>query len=191
MTMGFTPGVPLFVLLVAIGFSMPFGPVFGQYSSSEINREYAIKAAYLYQFSRYVEWPANSFASDTSPLIIGVLGADQFGGILEEIARTKKIDGHPIEIRRFPTMADYTPCQILFVSSSVDPEEQSAAIQKTRGSGVLLVGEDAGFADRGGTINFFLDENKIRFEINAESAKQDRLKISSKLLSLAKIVGRY
>ena len=95
------------------------------------NREYAIKAAYLYQFSRYVQWPADAFANDRSPLVIGVLGTDPFGGILEEIARTKRIEGRPIVVRRFASMAEYTPCHILFVSSSVGPEQRAAAIQKS------------------------------------------------------------
>jgi hypothetical protein len=120
-----------------------------------------------------------------------VLGVDPFGGVLDEIARSKRIEGHTIVIRRFASMADYTPCHILFIAASVSPEEKAAAIQKARGSAVLLVGEEPGFADEGGMINFFMDENKIRFEINTENAKQDRLKISSKLLSLAKIIGRY
>ncbi len=155
--------------------------------SSEISREYAIKAAYLYQFGRYVEWPAQSFADNRSPLIIGVLGTDPFGGILEEIARTKRIEGRPIVVRRFTSMADYPACHILFITSSVGPEQKAAAIQKAQGTHTLLVGEEPGFVEHGGTINFFLEENKIRFEINAEVAKKNQLKISSKLLSLAKI----
>ena len=159
--------------------------------SAETNREYAIKAAYLYQFSRYVQWPASAFANENSPLVIGVLGADPFGNILEEIAKTKRIEGRPIAIRRFATMADFKPCHILFISSSVSPEQKEAAIQKAKHAPILLVGEEPGFAEQGGTINFFFDENKIRFEINATAVKHDQLKISSKLLSLAKIVGRY
>jgi hypothetical protein len=159
--------------------------------NAETNREYAIKAAYLYQFSRYVQWPASAFANENSPLVIGVLGVDPFGNILEEIARTKRIEGRPIVIRRFASMADYTPCHILFISSSVSPEQKEAAIQKAKRAPILLVGEEPGFAEQGGTINFFFDENKIRFEINATAVKHDQLKISSKLLSLAKIVGRY
>jgi hypothetical protein len=181
------------VYRLAIGialFSNSGVPLCAQYDEGqEVNREYAIKAAYLYQFARYVEWPPNAFTSDTSPLIIGVLGTDPFGGILDEIARSKRIDGHPIIVHRFSSMADYKPCHILFIGASVSQAEKAAAIEKARGSSVLLVGEEPGFADEGGMINFFMDENKIRFEINAENAKQDRLKISSKLLSLAKIVG--
>jgi hypothetical protein len=159
--------------------------------NEDINREYAIKAAYLYQFGRYVQWPADSFANAQAPLVIGVLGTDPFGNILEEIARTKRIEGRPIVIRRFATVAEYTACHILFVTASVSPEQKAAAIQKVQGTPTLVVGEEPGFAEHGGTVNFFLEENKIRFEINTEVAKQDQLKISSKLLSLAKIIGRY
>lgn len=153
---------------------------------TELSREYAIKAAYLYHFGRYVQWPAHSFAHDRSPLVIGVLGTDPFGGILEEIARTKQIEGRPIVVRRFASMVEYTVCHILFVVSSVGPEQKTAAIQQARRDVVLLVGEEPRFAEQGGTINFFLEENRIRFEINTEVAKQNQLKISSKLLSLAK-----
>ncbi len=168
------------------------GQAFSQYEDgAEASREYAIKAAYLYQFGRYVQWPAGAFANETSPLVIGVLGPDPFDGMLEEIARTKRIEGHPIVVRQFASMRDYKPCHILFVNSAVDPEQKAAAIQKAKESPILLVGEEPGFVEQGGTVNFFLDENRIRFEINAAAAKQERLKISSKLLSLAKIVGRY
>lgn len=157
----------------------------------DASREYAIKAAYLYQFGRYVQWPASSFADSQSPLVIGLLGSDPFQGILEDLARTKRVEGRPIVIRRFASMAEYTPCHILFITAAVEPEQKAAAFQKAQKSPVLLVGEEPGFAAQGGTVNFFLDENRIRFEINMETAKRDQLKISSKLLSLAKIVGRY
>jgi hypothetical protein len=156
--------------------------------AEELNREYAIKAAYLYQFSRYVQWPAQSFAGDQAPLVLGVLGADPFRDILDAIARTKQVEGRSIVIRRFSSMAEYTPCHILFVASSAGPEQTAAAIRKLRGAAVLLVGEEPGFADHGGSVNFFLDDNRIRFEINTEVAKKGQLKISSKLLSLARIV---
>jgi hypothetical protein len=158
-------------------------------NGSDVNREYAIKAAYLYQFGRYVQWPAQSFADANSPLVIGILGQDPFGGILEEIARTKRVKDRPIVIRRFASLAEYTPCHILFIAATVGPEQEAAVIQKLHGTPVLLVGESLKFAERGGTVNFFLEENRLRFEINPEVAKRDQLKISSKLLSLAKIVG--
>lgn len=158
--------------------------------ASDLNREYAIKAAYLYQFGRYIQWPPESFTDSQSPLIIGLLGPDPFGGVLNEITRTKRIEGRPIIVRQFASMADYSACHILYVNASVAPEQKAAAIQRTQGKPILLVGEEPGFAERGGTVTFFMEENRIRFEINTDVAKQDQLKISSKLLSLAKIIPR-
>jgi hypothetical protein len=190
-----TPGLPLRCLLLPLACVVAMAVIAGRAQAqseapSNVNREYAIKAAYLYQFSRYVQWPAEAFTNERSPLVIGVLGTDPFGGVLDEIARTKQIDGRPIAVRRFATMTDYTTCNILFVTASVDQEQKAAAIRKSRRAPILLVGEDPGFAERGGTINFIQHENHIRFEINVKVAKEAQLKISSKLLSLAKIVGR-
>lgn len=154
-----------------------------------VNREYAIKAAYLYQFGHYIQWPADSFAQEQSPFVIGVLGADPFGDALDEIARDKKISGRPIEVVRLASPADYKPCHILFITSSAAAEDQISVIQKSQKNPVLLVGESPGFAQQGGTINFFIEGNRVRFEVNMEVAKREQLKISSKLLNLAKIIG--
>ena len=156
---------------------------------AEINREYPIKAAYLYNFSRYVQWPANAFPTAETPFVIGVLGSDPFGDVLDDIARTKKVEGRQIVVKQVASMSAYTPCHILFLPASADPQQKAAAIKMGRGLPVLLVGESRDFAQQGGDINFFVEENKVRFEINPEAAKQARLRISSKLLSLAKIVG--
>ncbi len=83
---------------------------------------------------------------------------------------------------------EYAACHILFIPASAAAEQKATAIQKLQGTPTLLVGEEPGFAKQGGTINFFFEENRIRFEINTDTARQDQLKISSKLLSLAKIV---
>jgi hypothetical protein len=180
-------------LLAAIALLAGVSPLAGQPpdDAADINREYAIKAAYLYQFGHYVQWPVPAFANPQAPLVIGVLGTDPFGGILDEIARTKRIDDRPIVVRRFATMADYVPCHVLFINAAASTEDKAAAIDRLRGVATLVVGEEPGFAEHGAIINFFLEENKIRFEINAKVAQQAKLKISSKLLSLAKIVGHY
>lgn len=156
---------------------------------SLINREYGIKAAYLYQFGHYIQWPADSFADDQSPFVIGILGSDPFGGALDDIARDKKVAGRPIVIKRFALIADYKPCHILFVVSSVEDADKLPAIQKAQNFPVLLVGESPGFAERGGAINFFIEGNRVRFEVNMEVAKRQQLKFSSKLLNIAKIIG--
>ncbi len=155
----------------------------------EINREYAIKAAYLYNFGRYVEWPAESFKDGQAPFVIGILGPDPFGALLDEIASGKRVEGRRIVVRRFPSMSNYVPCHILFVPAAAGPDEKAAALAKTRGGSVLLVGDEPGFARQGAAIGFYLEANRVRFEINAEVAKRHRLRISSKLLSLGRIVG--
>jgi len=155
-----------------------------------VSREYTIKAAYLYNFARYVTWPEGAFATAESPLVIGVLGEDPFGDALGVVARTKRIDGRAIVVQQFDVVESFRPCHILFVTWNVGEEAEGRAIQKSRGKGVLLVGETPTFIERGGIISFFVEENKVRFEISTAHAQQERLKISSKLLSLARLVGR-
>jgi hypothetical protein len=153
-----------------------------------ISREYTIKAAYLYNFGRYVKWPDGTFHSDAVPFVIGVFGTDPFGSSLDDIAAAKNVDGRKIVLRRFSALNDYTPSQILFVPKSTDPQLQIEIIQKLRDLPVLLVGETPAFAQRGGTINFFIEENKLRFTVNQQAAIHSGLRISAKLLSLAKLI---
>ncbi|MBI3468654.1 MAG: YfiR family protein [Planctomycetes bacterium] len=158
--------------------------------SSGISREYPIKAAFLYNFASYIQWPAEAFTGKEEPFAIGVLGYDPFGSILDEIAARKKVGGRRIVIRRFSSMQEYTPCHLLFIPGTLTPQEQAAAIQQTRETPVLLVGETAAFAERGGGIGFFVEQNRLRFAISTDAADQQQLKISSKLLSLAKLVDQ-
>ncbi len=147
--------------------------------------EYQIKAAFLYHFAQFVEWPAASFGSSTSPLIIAVLGDDPFGDALDKTILGKKLNEHPIEIRRIPTAAEATTnCHILFISSS-EKERLSNIFSVLRNSPVLTVGETERFTESGGMINFVLQSKKIKFQINDDAAKAAGLKIRSKLLSLA------
>ena len=157
--------------------------------SGEIDREYTIKGAFLYNFGRYVQWPATAFIDDHAPFVIGVLGTDPFGTVLDEIANSAKVDGRTVVAKRFATLAEYSPCQILFIAASTDVKTKTEALVKLQNKGVLLVGEEAGLVQQGAVVNFYIESNKVRFEINVETAKQQQLKISSKLLSLAKIVG--
>jgi len=154
-----------------------------------IDREYSIKGAFLYNFGRYVQWPATAFADDRAPFVIGVLGADPFGTVLDEIANSAKVDGRTVVAKRFATLAEYSPCHILFISASADGKVKTEAFAKLQNKGVLLVGDEAGLVLQGAIVDFFIENNKVRFEINVEAAKQQQLKVSSKLLSLAKIVG--
>ena len=175
-------------MLFLVCATCPLGHAVAQ-QSGEIDREYTIKGAFLYNFGRYVQWPATAFVDDHAPFVIGVLGTDPFGTVLDEIANSAKVDGRTVVAKRFATLAEYSPCQILFIAASTDVKIKTEALVKLQNKGVLLVGEEAGLVQQGAVVNFYIENNKVRFEINVETAKQQQLKISSKLLSLAKIVG--
>lgn len=146
--------------------------------------EYQIKAAFIYNFAKFVEWPADAFSTDTAPITIGVLGDNVFGDNLERTIQNKVINNHPFAFRAFRSIADITNCQILFISRSEKKHlpQILGALQKTS---TLTVSEMDQFIQSGGMINFVIEEERIHFEINNENAKKSGLKISSKLLGLA------
>jgi hypothetical protein len=149
--------------------------------------EYSVKAAFLYAFGRFVEWPAGALGNAADPFVIGIVGEDSFGDVLKEIAAKKTLQDRRIVVRRFAMPDDYRPtCQILFVSRSLSAEQQAAMLKKTQGNPVLVVGETPGFAEKGGIINFYAEEDRIRFEINAEAARKAQLRLSAQLLSLGR-----
>jgi hypothetical protein len=157
-----------------------------------IDREPEIKAAYLYNFGRYVGWPAAASPvgdSGSPDFVISVVGDSPVVAPLHAIAATKKVGGRAILIRQFKAATDFQPCQVLFVPSGQDPELVAAILKKARTTPTLIVGEDEGFALKHGQIGFYSDQNNMKFEINASSADKAGLKISSKLLSLGRIVG--
>jgi len=152
------------------------------------SREHRIKAAYLYQFGRYVDWPAKSFSSPKAPFVIGVLDQDPLIPDLDQIARIKKIQDRPIKIRRFSSASAIRPCNILYLSGSLAPEAQAELIRKVGRQGVLLVGDSAEFLDRGGTMQFVVEDNKIRVVISRKAAEVAGLTVSAKLLQVARVV---
>ncbi|MGH9350479.1 MAG: YfiR family protein [Vicinamibacterales bacterium] len=149
--------------------------------------EYLIKAAYLYNFALFVEWPADAFPTPTAPIVIGVVGADPFEAALDRTIRDKRVNNRPVVVKRLGWAQDLRTCHILFVSSS---EAARAPELRTRLDGlpILLVGETPEFARRGGTINFTIDDNKVKLEVNVDAARRARLNISAKLLRVARIV---
>ena len=133
---------------------------------------------------RPVKWPPTAFADANSPLTIGILGDNPFGGDLEAIIRDKTINNRTIAIKLMRSLAEATNCQVLFISPSAKSKIPEM-ISSLGSASVLTVGETDRFAESGGMINFVKEGNKIRFEINEAAAKRAGLKISSKLLSLA------
>ena len=149
--------------------------------------EYQLKTVLLYNFVKFVEWPAESFADARSPIIIGILGNDPFVAIIDQSIKDKTVKGRKLMVKRLEKIEGVKVCHILFISSS--EERYLPEIMKTlKDSSVLTVSEVKQFAQRGGIVNFIIKKNKIRFEINIDAAERAKLKISSKLLKLAKIV---
>jgi hypothetical protein len=152
--------------------------------------EYTVKAVFLYSFGRFVQWPDSAFSNAADPLVIGIAGENPFGQALDEMAAKRTIQGRPIVIRRFASPDDYRPgCHMLFVSRSLTADQQAAFLKKTEGKPVLVIGETPGFAEKGGAINFFIEDDRVRFEINAEAARRAQLHLDAKLLNLGKAVA--
>ena len=150
-------------------------------------REYQIKAAFLYNFVKFVDWPGEAFGDASVPITIGVLGEDPFGVALQSI-QGKMVRGRRLVVKRFEDVQDLEPSHVLFISSS-EKERVTQILEKVRGSSVLTVGEMTRFAELGGIINFIIRKNEIRFEINVGAAERAGLRISSQLLKLANVVG--
>lgn len=157
---------------------------------SSDSSEYLIKAGFIYNFAKFVEWPSTSFAQPDSPIVIGILGTDPFGGIIDRIVGDKKIGGRGFVVKRLKWAKDFKDlkdCNILFVSSS-EKEHMDDVIRMLRWLPILTIGETPGFAERGGIIRFTLEDNRVRLEANVEAARQANLTISSRLLTLARII---
>jgi len=158
--------------------------------SSTLPNEYTVKAVFLYSFGRYVEWPASAFSGPADPFVIAIVGEDAFGGALDEIAAKKTIQERRILVRRFASAAEYhPPCHILFVSRSLPGDQQAALMSKAEGKPVFVVGESPGLAEKGAIANFFIEGDRVRFEINADAARKAQLRMDAKLLNLGKPVG--
>jgi hypothetical protein len=169
---------PVISLLVCSAFFLSMQPL--------NTREYQIKAAFLFNFTQFVEWPAASFATDQSPLIIGVLGENPFGSFLEETVSGEKVNGHPLIVQYYKNIEDIKQCHILFINTS-EVNKLKQVIGSLKGKNILTVSDASNFLQEGGMIRFFTKNNKIQLQINLEATKTANLLISSKLLRLAEI----
>ena len=149
--------------------------------------EYQVKAAFLYNFAKFVEWPPDALPNERSPIIIGILGDDPFGHVLDDTVLGKNINGHELQLARAKSIQELKGCQIIFISSS-ERKRLFEILSNLRGADVLTVGDTEGFAPSGGIIQLILRDIRVRLMINVEAAERSRLRISSKLLALAEIV---
>jgi hypothetical protein len=171
-----------FLLLIAL-FSLIWNPGTSQ---AEALDEYQVKATFLYHFSKFVDWPASTFKATNGHLRICVLGKDPFGQSLDATLANKSVRGHPFEIRRNPPTTELQHCHLLFLPASVSSHIRAIRHQVAK-ENVLTIGETLDFMMQGGMIQLFVDKRKIRFAVNTDVVNQTNLKISSKLLRLAKI----
>ncbi len=151
--------------------------------------EYQIKAAFLYNFAKFVEWPAGTFANSTDPIVICIVGQNPFGSALENMVQGKKVGDRTFAVRRFPDTLQASQCQILFIGAT-EWKRTRALLDAVKSQGVLTVGETDDFTALGGIINFRLDGPRVRIQVDLQMAEHARLRISSKLLSLAEIAKR-
>ena len=155
---------------------------------AQTSKEYQIKAAFLFNFAQFVEWPSAAFADASAPISIGVLGDDPFGPVLEQTVEGETINHRKLIIQRSQRVADLKGCHLVFISKS-EKSRLTDILDSLGSASILTVSETENFARRGGIINFYLEGNKVRFEINAEAAQRKGIKISSQLLKLGKVIG--
>lgn len=156
-------------------------------AQAEALEEYQVKAAFLYQFTKFIEWPSDAFPDANAPFSICVAGADPFGNTLNQVFQQKTVGQRRLELRRSAHGEGLQGCQILFISSS-ERKRFPAILDKVKGTPVVTVSESDRFMQAGGTINFFLSEERVRFDINLEATEGTGLKFSSRLLSVARTV---
>jgi uncharacterized protein DUF4154 len=149
--------------------------------------EYQVKAAFLYHFSQFVDWPEGTFKAADSPVRYCTIGEDPFHGALDASLSEKTIGARPLQVIHFKQAQDFRGCQILFIGAG-EKKLVGTVLASLRGTPVLTVGESQDFVQDGGMIGFLLEENKIRFEVNLDAAEHAKLKLSSRLLALAKRV---
>jgi hypothetical protein len=167
-------------LVIALGVALAFGGL-----GEEID-EYQVKAVFLCNFAKFVEWPAQTFKTADDPIVICVIGRNPFGKALETAASRSRAQGRKITVAEIAEVRPGCMCQILFVAT-IERKPLRSLLERIGESGILTVGESEGFTANGGVVNFKLVDSQVRFEINPDAARRENLRISSKLLTLAEI----
>lgn len=174
-----SPRLPLLLLLALLALPAP---------AQDAELELKVKAAFLFNFAKFVDWPQEKFAGPAAAIELCVLEPDAFGEVLEETVRGKQIGARPLQVRRTTPERDLTGCHLLFAGDQ-DPMRLAGLFGQVSGTGVMTVHESPQ-AVPGGVARLFLDQRRMRFEINTTAAEREHLQISSKLLSVAEVVKR-
>jgi hypothetical protein len=149
--------------------------------------EYQVKAAFIYKFASYIQWPPITGVASARPFVIGIFGKDPFGQSFDQIVRGQSVQGRPVVIRRLQGIEDASSCDILFISDS-EKGNLRRIFAVLHDAPVLTIGDADRFGERGGMIHLTTENNRIRFDINVKAIERARLKAASQLLRLARIV---
>ncbi len=174
----------LILLGLALGRAAGLGPA---PAAEEPISEYQVKAAFLLNFTRFVDWPAAVFAQPDSPLAICVLGDDPFGGLLQQVVEGESVRGRTVEVLRIRKAPAPKTCHVLFISRS---EKDVGAVLSTVGPGVLTVSDRELFLREGGMIAFVVEDRRVRFDVSQRAALRASLAMSSRLLAVARSVQK-
>jgi hypothetical protein len=177
--------VLVLALALAAALSMP-GWAGAAEPAADLESE--VKAAFLYNFAKFVEWPPDAFPEPSAPLAFCVYGDDPVSASLDAVTRGETLNGRRLVVRRLRDLLQVRECHVLFISAA-EKGRLPEALSALRDARVLTVGEGQGFLDKGGMIRLFLQQNRMRFDINLDAAEACALKISSKLLRLAQAVN--
>lgn len=156
-------------------------------AEAQVSREYQLKAVFLYNFAQFTEWPENAFAAPNAPIVIAVLGANPFEGLLEDTVRGETVHGHPLAVAHYHRADEIKACHILFISQS-ETRHMDDIMKSVRGKPVLTVADADGALSREAIIRFLVENNKVRFRINQQAARAADITLSSRLLRVADAV---
>jgi YfiR/HmsC-like len=165
-------------------FCLGLGNVRGQ----TVSHEYPLKAVFLLNFAQFTDWPTNAFAAPDSPVVIGVLGDDPFGELLDDAVRDETVNGRKFVVERYQHVEDIKTCHILFISQS-ETRRLDKIMSALNGKPILTVSDIDGSAYNGVCVQFITENNKIRLRINMDSLKAANLAMSSKLLRVSEIIS--
>lgn len=155
---------------------------------AQVSREYDLKAVFLYNLASFVQWPESAFAGSEDPFVIGIVGVDPFGSVLEETVAREYVGRRRFEIHRFRRAGEIGPCHLLFISTS-ESRWLSEILAEIKGRPVLTVGDLPWFAESGGMVGFARVQDQLQLRVNTAAVEQAALSVSSKLLELSRVVG--
>jgi hypothetical protein len=153
------------------------------------SREYQLKAAYIYNFAQFIEWPSSAFSSPNAPFVIGIVGDPSLGGTLEQAVKGKTAGKREIVVKYFANVNAVEHAHILFVSAS-ERDRMGDLVKRATAESTLTIGDFDGFTAASGMVRFMTEDNKLRFEVNTDAANQGHLKFSAQLLKLARIYNK-